>query len=169
VRTGSIISRGAICVAAVMLAALQPLQAKDEPHQDALWSKQCAKAQNGGKESCLVQQYVSSMPGNHPLLMAQFSYGGPEGKPQLVLAAPLGILLPAGITLSIDGKKPLTAPFQVCAQGGCRSIIEMDDAALDQFRKGKVLSVRLFGLDQKPLDLPVKLEGLDAALKSLVR
>lgn len=136
--------------------------------EDSLWGRQCAKDADGRNERCVVQQYVTAQPGNRQLLLAQFRYDGSPEKPQMILVTPLGVLLTGGISLGIDGKKSLTVPFETCNTGGCLSIIDMDKAALDQFRKGNVLTVR-YGLagEQKPLDLPVKLEGLSDALKSI--
>lgn len=149
------------------LVSMSAALAADQPASQALWGKQCGKDPNG-KDICAVQQFISGQPGNTQLLLAQFGYNGPQNKPRLVLSAPLGVALPAGITLGIDGAKPITVPFESCNTGGCLSIIDMDEAALTQFRKGKVLTVHyVVPGAQKPQDLPVKLDGLDAALKSV--
>jgi invasion protein IalB len=132
-----------------------------------LWARQCSKGPDGEIDICVVQQFVNAMPQNKPLLLAQFSYLGPQNKPRLFLVTPLGARLPAGLTLSVDGHKPITAPFEICDNGGCRSIIDMDTPALDQFRNGKVLTVRYAFGEHPPLDLPIKLDGLTKALKTI--
>jgi len=45
----------------------------------------------------------------------------------------------------------------------------MDDATADQLRRGKVLTVRYITMDRKAVDIPIKLEGLAAALGTLSR
>lgn len=145
-----------------------PVLAKDDASpKPLLWGKQCTKGQGGKTETCAVQQFVTGQPGERRLLVVQFAYDGPQNKPQLILSAPLGGLLPGGVTLRIDDQKPLRVPFETCNTGGCFAIIDMDTSALEQFRKGKVLTVRYLLGDKKLLDLPVKLDGLDAALKSI--
>lgn len=163
----SILSKVICAALAGPMLGLVPALAADQPAPQALWGKQCAKDPNG-KDICVVQQFISGQPGNTQLLLAQFGYIGPQNKPRLILSAPLGVVLPAGVTLGIDGAKPITVPFETCNPGGCLSIIDMDDAALTQFRKGKELTVHyVVAGAQKPQDLPVKLDGLDAALKSV--
>jgi len=162
---GLAVAAGMVAVLPLWLA-LEPATAKEEPAKEVLWGKQCGKRPDGN-DLCVVQQFISGQPGNRQLLLVQFGYNGAQNKPRLILSAPLGSLLPGGISLSIDGKKPLTVPFETCTAGGCLSIIDMDGTALEQFRKGKVLTVRYFAGEQNPLELPVKLDGLDAALKDI--
>lgn len=133
---------------------------------ETLWGKHCDKTADGKTEVCTVQQFVTAQPGNRQLLLADFGYTGPKGNVRLVLVAPLGVALPSGLSLGVDSGKPITVPFEICDAGGCRSIIDMDGKALDQFLNGKVLTVRL-AIGGRTLDLPVKLEGLTAALKTI--
>ncbi len=130
------------------------------------WVKKCGKEADG-TEVCVVRQLVLAEPQHRPVLLTQFGYTGPKHKPRLILSAPLGVLLTEGITISVDKKKPLTAPFEVCTPEGCLSFIDMDDAALEHFLKGKAMTVRFMAAPGKPLELPVHLQGLAAALKDL--
>lgn len=151
-----------LCALAVPSLGSLPAAAGENP----LWGRQCAN--DDRKDTCVVRQFVTAQPGDRQLLLAQLGYHGPNGSPRLILAAPLGVLLTKGVSFGIDGKKPLTVPFETCNPGGCLSIIDMDKAAFGQFRKGNVLTVRYYlAGEEKPLDLPVKLEGLNAALKSI--
>ncbi|MFD2232669.1 invasion associated locus B family protein [Phaeospirillum tilakii] len=160
-----------ICSALLSLLAFglaaPPALAKDEPAPAPVWGQHCGKDGDSAKEACVLQQFVTAQPQNTPLLVVQFGFNGPENRPRLILSAPLGVMLTAGITLAIDGHKAVTAPFQICNNGGCLSVLDMDVAALDQFRQGKVLTVRYFAAEQKPIDLPVRLDGLDGALAKL--
>ena len=132
-----------------------------------LWTKQCVPSPDGQKQACYVQQFVVASPQNTVLLKVLFSYLGPDGKPRLILEAPEGIQLAAGLVLTIDTRKPLNVPLQTCQTGACRAIIDMDQQALDQFEKGTTLTVRYVTNDHKAVDLPVKLATLSTALKQL--
>jgi invasion protein IalB len=130
------------------------------------WSRQCVKSPEG-KDACFLQQFVIAMPQKTALLKAVFSYLGPNGGPRLELTAPLGILLQPGLSLTIDKRDPLTLPLTFCQTGGCQAVIDLDQEALDQFRRGQTATVRYVTLERKAMDLPLKLSGLTAALKTI--
>lgn len=136
------------------------------PAQEALWSKQCLK-DPAGKDICFVQQFAIATQQKAVMLNVAFGYLGPEGKPRIILTAPLGILLVPGVQMTIDNGKPIVLPFDNCQPSGCRAAVDLDKQALDQFRNGKVLAVRYAMMDRKAIDIPIKLDGLDKALKSV--
>ena len=158
-----------LAVATTHAAKPAPAAAAAQPvaPQNPVWSKQCVASPDGTKQACFVQQFVLAAPQNTVLLKVMFSYLGPQNKPRLILEAPEGILLGAGLVLTIDTRKPLNVPLQTCQTGSCRAIIDMDEQALDQFTRGNVLTVRYVTSDHKAIDLPVKLETLTSALKQL--
>lgn len=136
------------------------------PAQGPLWSKQCVK-DPAGKDICFVQQFAVAMPQNAVMLNVAVGYLGAQGKPRMILTAPLGILLMPGLQVTIDSEKPISLPFDSCQTSGCRAAFEMDKQSFDQFRNGKVLTVRYAMMDRKAVDIPIKLDGLAAALKSV--
>ena len=140
---------------------------KEAPASEAPWSRQCVKSPDGAKEACFVQQFITAMPQNVVLLKVVFGYLGPDGKPRVIVTAPLGVLLQAGLTMTINGQSPMSVPFEDCKNGGCRVVIDMDNQALDQFRNGKKLTVTYLTEERKAMDLPVRLDGLAAALKTV--
>ncbi len=131
------------------------------------WSKQCVASPDGQKQACFVQQFVIAAPQNTVLLKVMFGYLGPDNKPRMIIEAPEGILIQSGLVLTVDTRQPMMVPLQACQPGACRAVVDMDDQALDQFRKGSVLSVRYLTGDHKAVDLPVKLDSLATALKQL--
>ncbi|TWB29965.1 invasion associated locus B family protein [Nitrospirillum viridazoti] len=132
-----------------------------------LWSKSCAKT-DAGAEICYVEQFAIATPQNVMMLHVRVGYLGPDGKPRLILATPLGVLLQPGITLVVDQDKPLSLPFDACQQGGCVAAADLEDGkVLDHFTGGKVLAVRYINGDKAAVDIPVQLSGLAAALKAL--
>lgn len=130
-----------------------------------LWSRQCVK--EADREVCYVEQYAVAMPANTVLLNVRLGYFGPEGRPRMIVTVPIGVLLAPGLGMSIDAGKPVTLPFESCQPGGCRAVVDMDQATLDQIRRGARLTMRFVGADRKALDIPVSLKGVDAALKQL--
>ncbi|CAO3425872.1 invasion associated locus B family protein [Azospirillum doebereinerae] len=146
------------------LAADPPAKADGAPQP--LWSKRCVK-EAGDRETCFIEQYAVAVPANAVLLNVLFGFLGPEGKPRMIMTAPLGVLLAPGLAMSIDAAKPITLPFESCQTGGCRMVADLDQSSLDQFRRGDKMTVRFVTSDQKAVDIPVPLKGFDAALKQL--
>ena len=149
--------------AAPALAA--DLAAKADSGPQTLWSKRCVK--EGDRDVCFIEQYAVAMPANAVLLNVLVGFMAPEGKPRMIMTAPLGVLLAPGLTMSIDAGKPVTLPFESCQAGGCRVVADLDLSSLDRFRDGERMTVRFVTADQKAMDIPVPLKGLAEALKQL--
>jgi len=132
-----------------------------------LWSKRCLKAGDSGQEACFVEQYAIAMPDKTVLLNVLFGFLGPEGKPRVIITAPLGMLLIPGLVVAIDGGKPMTMPLESCNAGGCRTVVDMDPSSLDSFRRGSKMQVRYVNAERKTVEIPIDLKGLSAALAQL--
>ncbi|XKH38044.1 invasion associated locus B family protein [Azospirillum doebereinerae] len=61
----------------------------------------------------------------------------PEGKPRVIMTAPLGVLLAPGWAMSIDTGKPVTLPFESCQTGGCRMVADLDQSSLTLVHKAR--------------------------------
>lgn len=131
-----------------------------------LWNRQCT-AETDGRQVCYVQQYAVTMPTNTVLLNVIIGFFGPEGKARMIMTAPLGVLLMPGLAITVNSGNPIALPFESCQAGGCRTVTDLDQASLDQIRRGDKMTVRFVTSDQQAIDIPVPLQGLDAALNQL--
>lgn len=178
-----LITTGAVALGIIVAAiALSLAATKDRPPQppvtkgadsppaasppDQLWAKACAKDQKGA-DICYVEQFAVAQPQNAVLLHVRIGHIGPEGKPRMIVAAPTGVLLPAGLTITLDQNKPIQLPFNTCDANGCVAVVDMDANALKQFTSGTVLMVRYLQGNNSPLDIPVQMAGLSAALANI--
>lgn len=150
----------AVLLAAVLMASRA--HAADSPD----WGKQCEKAADG-KEICYVMQTAIVKPQNIRLLQVIVGYLGKNGAPTMILTTPLGVLVSAGMSIKIDDKKELTVPFETCLQNGCRVVLAMDSSGFEGIKASKEAKVRYLTVDNRPVDVPVKLDGLSKALKAL--
>ena len=149
-------------VAAAILSAAQAFAAdKSEP----LWHKACGK--EGDKGSCYVEQFAIVQPQNQPVLHIRFDLQGGDGKGRLIATVPVGVLLPPGLRLSVDGAPAIALPFERCDGQGCFAVAVLDKAALEKFQKGERLIVQYTVSEKVAPAIPIKLEGLADALKSL--
>lgn len=147
-------------VLAAVLVGIAPVYAADAPAP--LWSKTCGKG--GG---CLVEQFVSRQADKTVLLHIRFDLQGGDGNARMALDAPLGVFLPPGMQLSVDGSKPIVLPYERCTGSGCQALAVLDKAALDKIQAGKTLNVHCATSEKAGIDLPVNLDGLAKAIKSL--
>lgn len=150
----------AFAAATVLAAAAATSQAADAP----VWHKSCP---GGDTAACFIEQFAVAQPQNVAVLHVGIDLPGGDSKARMVLTAPLGVLLPAGLSLSVDGAKPILLPFERCASGGCDATALLDRQALEKFEKGKILTVRYVLSDTASADIPIRLEGLADAIRSL--
>lgn len=131
-----------------------------------LWSRACAKSP-AGQEVCYVEQYVITQPQRDVLLRVQIGYMGANATPRLIILTPSGVWLPSGLSLTLDGSKPIALPFNTCEAAGCIAAVDLEQGMLDRFTAGNVLVVRYSKGDSTPVDLPVRMATLVDALKTV--
>jgi invasion protein IalB len=145
-----------------------PHLGRAEEGMGPLWHKSCGKGADG-QQSCVVEQFAIAMPQKTVLLHISFSTAGSPDQARMMLTAPLGVLLAPGLTLSVDGSKPIVLPFERCTGQGCEASAALDKSALDEFSRGKTLMVRYAVSETKSADVPIRLQGFAVAFKSLSR
>lgn len=85
----------------------------------------------------------------------------------LRIQAPLGILLPTGIGLEIDGVNIGTAFFVRCFADGCWADVNVDEKLLDALKTGKTAIFKVFPTPEEGVGIPVDLEGFSQAYSKL--
>ena len=90
-----------------------------------------------------------------------------EQKARVTLNVPLGVFLPAGLELNVDGADSLKIALQICLQNGCKAAALLPDglvAAMKSADQGKVV---LLNSQRRKLALPVSLKGFSEGLTAL--
>ena len=129
-----------------------------------LWHKACNKTAPGHR--CWVEQFAIAMPSK--VVVAHVRFDRQQGdKTGIIVVAPLGVALIPGLQLILDGGKPITLPYERCSAQGCDASAVLDRAAVEKFERGKTLTVRYTIAGTKTANIPIRLEGLTKALKSL--
>ncbi|TYO89899.1 invasion associated locus B family protein [Oceanicella actignis] len=87
------------------------------------------------------------------------------GAPTLTLVAPLGIAVPPGVRLVVDGERAIDAPVTVCLPDGCRAARALSEDELAALARAQTLEVRYFeAAGGRQLAAPVSTAGLSALL-----
>ena len=84
-------------------------------------------------------------------------------KPVAMIQAPLGLFLPAGITVDVDGDMAQNYPLQTCNAMGCYAGFPITDQMLNRMLNGGKLNIIFQYLDKKPFTLPMSLVGFTEA------
>lgn len=158
----------------VLAAVVTPAAAQNgRPSADAaqppkeLWSVRCTAIARDSAPDCAVEQRaVVTETGR---LLMQFTVRVPaQGrKPVMMVQAPLGPYLPAGITLDIDGATPLKLDYQTCDAKGCYAGAPLSDDLLQAMFRGQKLNITIQTLNKQPVQIPMDLTGFTAAYKRI--
>ncbi len=77
----------------------------------------------------------------------------------LRVLAPLGVLLPNGLGLNVDGKNIGRAYFVRCFQDGCYAEVILEKQLLDTLENGKSATFIVFQTPEEGVGIPVDLNG----------
>jgi len=78
---------------------------------------------------------------------------------------PLGFVIPAGVTLTVDGDKKATAQFTICippntdGPAGCAARADVDDTFITAMRKGNKLGLVLANTAGQAIPIEMSLVG----------
>ncbi len=85
----------------------------------------------------------------------------------LRILAPLGVLLPNGLGLNVDGKDIGRAYFVRCFQDGCYAEVILEEKLLKTLQSGKTATFIVFQTPEEGIGIPVDLSGFTEGFKEL--
>ena len=106
------------------------------------------------------------------LIMRVQKQGGKTGT-MMQIMAPIGVFLPTGIALEIDGQAVGRVPFVRCLPQTrvspplCTATAEAQTETLEKMRKGATANFIIYEAPGKAIKLPISLEGFTASYKAL--
>lgn len=156
-------------LASALLSA--PAVAQPAPGQKfGDWTITCDD--EAGKSVCHLDQAI--VDNNSKQTVLQIGVGFMPGRdgvtqPKMVIIAPLGIILPQGLTVQIDETPGAQVPLLHCLPAGCRTVINLDDATIAKFKAGNKAKITFVALNGQPVSVPVSLSGFTAGFDALKR
>ena len=85
----------------------------------------------------------------------------------LRVLAPLGVLLPNGLGLNIDGQDIGRAYFVRCFDDGCYAEVILEEPLLGNLRDGDLATFIVFQTPEEGIGIPVELEGFAEGFSAL--
>ena len=135
--------------------------------QNGDWQTVCKPPPPGAKaESCALVQSVTAEDRPNVGLTVYFQKFT-NGTRVLRVFAPLGVLLPPGLGLKIDGKDVGNAPFLRCNNVACYAQVVVEEKLIEQLKTGKTAVFIIFQTEEAGIGIPISLAGFGQALATL--
>ncbi|HRK18255.1 MAG TPA: invasion associated locus B family protein [Hyphomicrobiaceae bacterium] len=131
------------------------------------WQYVCKPPPAGSRsEICAIVQSVTAEDrGNVGLTVYVQRFS--NGTRVLRIFAPVGVLLPPGLGLKIDGQDVGNAPFLRCHTFACYAQVVIDDTLVGRLAKGKQAVFIIFQTEEAGIGIPISLNGFDKAVATL--
>ena len=131
------------------------------------WQISCGRPPGSKVEKCAAVQSVTAEDRPNVGLTVIFQKSLSNNKQMLLVVAPLGVLLPTGLGLIIDGKDVGRVPFLRCGKIGCfaEAVVPVD--LVKKFQKGKTALFTIFQTPEEGIAIPIALNGFSKALQNI--
>ncbi len=131
------------------------------------WQITCDTPPGAASEQCVIIQSVTAEDQPNVGLRVIALRTADQQARLLRILAPLGVLLPNGLGLNIDGVDMGRVAFVRCLPNGCVAEVVMDDALLKALSDGKSALFVVFKTPEEGIGIPVSLSGFGEAFKQL--
>ena len=146
-------------------AATGPGSVVRETH--GAWQVSCRTPPGAKEEKCALVQSVTAEDRPNVGLTVVFYKAIGEDKKLMRVVVPLGVLLPTGLGLKIDGQDVGNAPFLKCSRRGCVAEVVLQDDIIGKMKKGTTAMFIIFDTPEAGIGIPVALQGFGDALGNL--
>ena len=131
------------------------------------WQVRCDTPPGAQQEQCALVQAVTASDRPNVALSVLVLKTADQKSRLLRVLAPLGVLLPSGLGLKIDGKDVGRAGFVRCLATGCVADVVLDDALIGQLRTGKEATFIIFQTPEEGIGIPLTLKGFGEGFDEL--
>ena len=132
-----------------------------------VWSIICDTPAGASSEQCaLMQNVVAEDRAEVGLSVVVLKTADRKAKILRVLA-PLGVLLPNGLGLNVDGKSIGRAYFVRCLKEGCFAEVILEDKLLNTLKSGTTATFIVFQSPEEGIGIPVDLDGFSEGFANL--
>jgi invasion protein IalB len=131
------------------------------------WAVICDTPPGASGEQCVMMQNVVA--DDRPEIgLSVVVLKTADGQAEILrVLAPLGVLLPNGLGLNIDGQDIGRAYFVRCFDDGCYAEVILEEPLLGNLRDGELATFIVFQTPEEGIGIPVELEGFGASYDAL--
>ena len=161
----TVAAAGAILCTQPAMAQQQPAGSVRSTH--GAWSIICDTPAGATSEQCALMQNVIAEDRPEVGLSVVVLRTADNKAEILRVLAPLGVLLPNGLGLNVDGKDIGRAYFVRCFQDGCYAEVILEQPLLDTLKNGDDATFIVFQTPEEGIGIPVSLEGFGEGFDAL--
>jgi invasion protein IalB len=134
------------------------------------WAVRCGRPAEGAAEACEMLQQRQDEQGQTVLAIAVGDVPNNDN-PGMLIILPLGIWLPPGVVVKVDGGREVPARVERCERRGCQVELLLEPDVLTILKSGREANVLFQIYDQsgqtKVVGVPFSLLGFTAALEEI--
>ncbi len=157
----------ALSLTALSGSALAAPQSGTVKSTHGAWSILCDTPAGAKSEQCaLIQNVVAADRPEMGLSVVVLKTADNKAKILRVLA-PLGVLLPNGLGLNVDGKDIGRAYFVRCFEDGCYAEVILEEQLVQTLKTGKAATFIVFQTPEEGIGIPVELNGFGEGFDAL--
>jgi invasion protein IalB len=147
--------------------ATSPQPKAQAPKAGPGWAVNCKSGAKEKELECRMSQTVVVKQTGKVLTNVAFRIPVDTKKPEIIVQLPLGVNLPAGATFQADENVPQQMAFKACDRNGCYASTPVSPEVLAVLRKAKQLKIGFQNLAQKPITVPLSLDGFGDAFDKM--
>lgn len=161
----------ALAVLSLSMAASLPAAAQQQGgnvrSEHGAWSIICDQPAGAASEQCAMMQNVVAEDRPEVGLSVVVLRTADNEAEILRVLAPLGVLLPNGLGLNVDGEDIGRAYFVRCFQDGCYAEVILEGELLETLKSGESATFIVFQTPEEGIGIPVDLNGFAEGYEAL--
>ena len=130
------------------------------------WVLRC-ETPKGGTSRCRMTQYMTHKESGQRIVSVAIIRDKGDDAPVAMVFVPLGVYLPAGMTLQVDEGAPLKLEYDHCVRGGCLVRTRLVPELIAQLKAGKTVKYGFQNPQRKDIAIPGPLAGFAKAFDEL--
>lgn len=138
-----------------------------DPTPPPLWKSQCVGASRTGPLECSMEQRLVLEGSGQFLARLMIRMPASASVPVFLIQLPLGVSLPAGLRLGVDGIPGESLGFQACDKAGCYVGDTLSGSMRDAMKAGNVVSINFEDSAKRPRKLDFPLQGFTRAFDAI--
>ena len=157
----------ALWPATTLISYAQDQPRSKESSSSSVWATKCASV--GRKEAldCSVEQTVVLTKTRQFLLSVVVRVPPDTRQPGMMIHLPLGLFLPAGVIVQLEGQRPQQLQVQTCDSKGCYAGASVSSNMLAVMKQSERLTIIFEDLPKNKISVPVPLKGFAEAYQKI--